>query len=311
MATLEPGSGSRRSRGASPPETARCVGADGLDRRHPHRPAHREGRGHDRQEEPQGGAPEEDIGAGSRTIQEGSGKKPRSRSAIRASMSRPDPDPEHHPEQRRPGPRRAAGRNAMRAGRDPQGHADADLPALGLDDADREVERGEGRAEQDEDGEDVVEALIALDVVVEQAQDLVVLLGGDRVMPDVGERARPMAAVTCASTSSTVGAARADREHQVVACPGLVRQRAAPSRSARTARRSRRRARPGRRPRRSSRARAPCPRPRSPGRRSMRIVPVGGRSWSLGEVLVEQDHVAAPRRRPGSRSRPLDGLRAR
>ena len=54
-------------------------------------------------------------------------------------------------------------------GGDAERHPDADLAALRFDDASGEVERGERGAGQDEHGEDVVEALVAIDVVVQVA----------------------------------------------------------------------------------------------------------------------------------------------
>ena len=49
-----------------------------------------------------------------------------------------------------------------------QRHAYADLPTLGLDDAAGEVRGGQRGAEQHEDREDVVNALVALGILVQE-----------------------------------------------------------------------------------------------------------------------------------------------
>ena len=118
MATVEPGSGSRRTSGASPPETARCavwMASTGATRtaRRTGRAVATIGRRSPR------AAPRRKTSGWNSKIQEGIGKKPRSRSAIRASMSSPTPTPNAAPRAATWTPT-SRGRNAMRAGGTPR-----------------------------------------------------------------------------------------------------------------------------------------------------------------------------------------------
>jgi hypothetical protein len=95
----------------------------------------------------------------------------------------------------------------------PERHPDADLPALRVDDPSDQVERGEHRSDQDEDGQHIPQSLIAVDGVVKD-------LPGLDVVP-VGHR-HARAGQCCGQGLGQLGGeragvrARSQGEHQVV-----------------------------------------------------------------------------------------------
>ena len=109
---------------------------------------------------------------------------------------------------------------AKRRGGNAERHPDADLPALRFDDASGEVERGERGAGQDQHREDVVEALVALDVVVQVAVPEVApgTVEGDA---DVGE-AFGQRRFELGAHDIAIGAGR-ELQHEVVGGPGTAR----------------------------------------------------------------------------------------
>jgi hypothetical protein len=159
-------------------------GADGVHGRDPHGAHDGTDGGHDGQDQPQRGPPGEHA-----DLEVGDPDRHREHRCQdpgqRGLDGEPDAHAEGHAEQRHLHAHQQRPGGQLRGG-DPHGHADADLPTLGLDDAAGQVERGEGGTEEDQEREDVVEALVAVDVVVEHPQHPVLVLARGR-RPDAGQ----------------------------------------------------------------------------------------------------------------------------